>query len=466
MRASRKLAAAFVVAGVAGACAAAPALADTGVPTAFGFSQVDQAFYNYTDQTIMLSGTLWDTAVTPNTPIANEPVTVTEQVAGTGPAKEVGAATTDAHGNFTVTLTDQPVGGIFEAVFAGDTANGNNYSATTSSPVEVRPEYYSDVDVAYTATPKSPVATGTTVTFSGKVDVPADDNDGTNPETPIVGANVYVFSGSEYTSTSPHAATGKNGTFSVSVKPAATATYHVEVVANEPWPYCLYVYDTIVGGPTITVMNPRQTRIESFKVPATHEIHGNFDASGTVQELNGKKWQAAASATVALYDRFLPRGKWTYAGSVKTGSSGAFAWKSPIHRLGKFTWQARVQQTTVGSTEYKASNSAAKDSFFVDRTYVTRFVALHLYGHTALGAIIQDYPQSGGVHYANVTGVAKFYYEPTGSKMWRYLGESRATSANPGSVGIEPAGTLDGKFKIIFPAQGDFLGSSGTQSLG
>jgi hypothetical protein len=465
MRASRKLAAVVVGAGVAGVCSASPAFASTGVPTSFGFVQVNQALYNYTDQTIVLSGTLWDTAVTPNTPIANEPVIVTEQVAGTGTAIDAGSATTDTDGNFTVTLTDQPVGGIFEAVFAGDTSDGNNYAATTSSPVEVTPENYSDVDVAYTATPRSPVTTGSTVTFSGEVNVPADDNGGTNPETPIVGANVYVFTGGEYTSTSPHAATDNNGAFSISVKPTATTAYSLEVIANEPWPYCLYVYETIVGGTTITVRNPRQTRIESFKVPAMHEIHGNFDASGTVQELNGKNWQAAASATVALYNRLLPRGKWTYVGSVKAGSSGAFAWKSQIHKLGKFTWQARVEQTTVGSTEYEASDSAAKDSSFVDRTYVTHFVAMHLYGHTSLAAIIQDYPQSGGVHYANVTGIARFYYEPTGSKAWRYLGKSRATRTNPGSVAIEPAGTLDGKFKIVFPAQGDFLGSSGTQSI-
>jgi hypothetical protein len=463
MRAWRKLAVVLVVAGMAGACAAVPAFADTAVATAFGFGQDNQGLYNYTDQTITLSGTLWDTAITPNTAIASEPVTVTEQVAGAGSAKDVGSATTDADGNFTITLTDQPVGGIFEAVFAGDTSN--DYSATTSPPIKVTPENYSDVNAAYSANPKSPVTTGSTVTFSGTVFVPADDGGGTNPKTPIVGAHVYVYSGSEYTATSPHATTGKNGTFSVSVKPAATTAYHVEVIANEPWPYCLYAYETGLGETTITVRNPRQTRIESFRVPATHEIHGNFEPSGTVQELNGKKWQAAPSATVALFDRSLPSGKWAYVGSVKANSSGAFAWKYQIHKLGRFAWQARVEQTTVGSTEYKASDSAAKNSLFVDRTYVTHFVVLHLDGDTAIGALMEDYPQSGGAHYANVTGVAKFYYEPTGSQSWRYLGESRATSGNPGSVGVEPGGTFDGTFKIVFPAQGDFRGSSATHSL-
>ncbi|TVZ01911.1 hypothetical protein EAS64_31220 [Trebonia kvetii] len=78
---------------------------------------------------------------------------------------------------------------------------------------------------------------------------------------------------------------------------------------------------------------------------------------------------------------------------------------------------------------------------------------------------MQDWPPSGGVHYANVTGTAKFYYLPVGSKTWRYLGASKATSANGGSVSVEPGETLTGKFKIVFAAQGNFLGSSATQTL-
>jgi hypothetical protein len=313
--------------------------------------------------------------------------------------------------------------------------------------------------------PKSTVTAGGTVTFSGTAFVPADDQGGANPKTPIVGANVYVYSGGVYTAASPHTTTNANGAFSVTFKPTATADYNVEIVANEPWPYCTYTYETILAYTTITVLNPVQTRIESFQVPATYEIHGSFDPSGTVQELKGTKWQGAPAATVALYDRSLPSGKWVYVGVVKASSSGAFAWKYQLHKLGSFAWQARVEQTVVGSTEYKASDGAAKNSLFVDRTYVTHFVALHLHGDTSLGARIEDYPQSGGAHYANVTGIAKFYYEPVGSTSWRYLGESRATSANGGSVAVEPGGTLDGKFKIVFAAQGDFLGSSATESL-
>ena len=168
-------------------------------------------------------------------------------MAGTG-AAGVGSATTDANGNFTVTLTDQARrrdlrGGLSP----GDTANGNDYAATTSLPVKVQPEFPSDVDVAYTKPPKSPVKAGGTVKFAGTVYVPADDQGGTNPQTPIVGANVYVFTASEYTSTSPHAVTNAKGKFSISVKPSATTTYTTEVVSSVPLPYSLYVSETILA---------------------------------------------------------------------------------------------------------------------------------------------------------------------------------------------------------------------------
>ena len=139
----------------------------------------------------------------------------------------------------------------------------------------------------------------------------------------------------------------------------------------------------------------------------------------------------------------------------KANAKGAFSWAPELTRLGRLQWQARVLRATVGSTTFKPSVSAAKNSSFADRTYVTHFVAMHLHGATSLGAIIQDYPQSGGVHYANVSGTAKFYYLPTGTKTWRYLGASKATSGNGGSVAVEPSGTLSGKFKIVLRRPGE-----------
>jgi hypothetical protein len=42
-------------------------------------------------------------------------------------------------------------------------------------------------------------------------------------------------------------------------------------------------------------------------------------------------------------------------------------------------------------------------------------------------------------------------------------GSGRTSSSS--SPAIEVSGTLDGHFRIVFPAQGDFLGSSATTSL-
>ena len=208
------------------------------------------------------------------------------------------------------------------------------------------------------------------------------------------------------------------------------------------------------------------TRVIDVAVPATHEVHSTFKITGIVQAKTGAAWTAAPSVTVGLYYHALPKGTWVKAGSAKTTSKGALTWAvSGRVMFGHFVWQARVATQQVGSIEYKWSNSKIRPSFWADRTYVTHFVALHIDGDTSLGAIMQDYPASGGVTYKNVSGVAKFYWRPVGSKTWRYLGSSH-TNSSIGGVSVEPAGTLDGTFQIVFPAQGIFLGSSAEQSLG
>lgn len=276
MRVSRRLAVIFAVAGVTATCASAPAIADTGAATGFSFSQVPSTLnFDYLNRTITLTGTLSDTAGSPTTPLPNEPVTITEQVAGTGTAQDVATATTDSSGNFTVTLTNQSAGGVFEAVFAGDSSSA--YAATTSSPVTVTP-YPSNVGLTYSVTPQNPVPVGGTVTYSGTVYVPANDQGGTNPQTPIAGANVYAITGGgTYTSTSPHAVTDQDGKFSISLKPAKTADYWLEIVSNASSTYSLYSSDTLHATPEITVMNPGKP--EYWLATQAGNVYG-FNATG------------------------------------------------------------------------------------------------------------------------------------------------------------------------------------------
>jgi hypothetical protein len=221
--------------------------------------------------------------------------------------------------------------------------------------------------------------------------------------------------------------------------------------------------NTSSAGTAVTVKD--QTRVPTFTVPASREVHSLFKVSGTAQRRAGSGWTAARSVLVEYFFRVLPSGKWTYAGTGRTNSRGAFSSKLGLVKFGHTAWQARVRTQTQGSTEYLASTSATRDSFFTDRTYVTMFVAMHLYGYTDLAAIMTDYPPSGGVSYRTVTGVDRFYYHPKGTNTWRYLGSARTDGS--GSVAFARSGTVDGYFRIVFPAQGDFLGSvSNTEYLG
>jgi hypothetical protein len=207
-----------------------------------------------------------------------------------------------------------------------------------------------------------------------------------------------------------------------------------------------------------------QTRVESYRVPATHEIHSTLRISGTVQVRNGSAWKAADDLWVDYLYRTLPSGKWINAGVGKTSTRGVF--NTPVNvRLGHIAWQVKVKQQQVGDNLYLASSSGTRDTFVTDRTYVTHFVAMHLSGATDLAAIMQDWPQSGGVSYATVTGVAKFYYHPKGTSTWRYLGSARTD--NSGSVAYDLRGTVNGYFRVVFPAQSFFLSStSNTEYLG
>jgi hypothetical protein len=91
-------------------------------------------------------------------------------------------------------------------------------------------------------------------------------------------------------------------------------------------------------------------------------------------------------------------------------------------------------------------------------------VVMHLEGTTDVPCIMEDVPRAGGASFGAVTGVDKFYYLPHGAKTWQYLGAAHTDDS--GNAAIDVLGTLDGQFRIVFPAQGDFLGSSGTASLG
>jgi hypothetical protein len=429
--------------------------AATGTATVLSLEQSQASFNDppsLSNPTVTLDGSLVNAGT--SAPIATpESVTITEQVAGAGPAVVVATTTTDTSGSFAVTFSKLTATGNFVASFAGDTANG--YAASTSDVEIPFTNASPGPTVTFTSVPKAQVAPGGAVTFAGKAYV---DVNGAKLPPPDAIATLWR-NGIPTGVTAPLGATG---TFALSFKPTGKNSWFV--VVGEAVPPVYELYQSYWSKPlVIDAVNVYQTRAETFTVPATHEVHSPVKVIGTVQAKTGSGWKPAAGLTVAYYYRTLPKGNWVHVANSKTNSRGAFGWQSVLVKFGHLQWQARVARQQLGSTVYQASNSVTRDSFFADRTYVTHVVAMHLSGGTDIAAIMQDYPPAGGVSYLTVTGVAKFYYLPQGGKSWRYLGSARASSSNNPAVDV--SGTLDGHFRIVFPAQGDFLGSSATTSL-
>lgn len=230
----RLLAAVALTGGAVGAAVAPSAFADTATPTTLTLGEV-QPFPAYQIPSllhpeIILTGTLWD-AQTNAVITTPEPVTVYEQVAGTGPQVIVASTQTDANGNFDVNLDPVTAGGIFVAEFGGDGQNG--YAASTSEQVNVVPAA-SSVTQQLTFKPACP-RPGKALTIAGQAF--ATDDFGTTT-VPVAGATVTLYELAEPTSV--QTTTGPDGSFTLSFRVTAGTDPYLELDATEPWPYSLY----------------------------------------------------------------------------------------------------------------------------------------------------------------------------------------------------------------------------------
>jgi hypothetical protein len=455
MRAVWVLSAVLVAMGVAGLGAAVPAFAGTtaaaGIPTSVGLAH-PRSGPSYTDPSISLVGTLLNAQDTTATGIVDEPLTISEQVAGTGPWKTVANTTTDSTGNFAVTLNKVTAGGIFKAEFAGDSSAG--YATSTSSPVNVEASG-SMVTVHWGYSPNLPVLRGSTVTLSGTAYV--DDN---GKDLPLPGAVVTLFTGPSASNGKARTTTAANGSFRFSIKATSSTVWEAQVSSVEPWPYALYAESGALPLHVLVAPNVYRTRVLDLALPARQEVHTPIRITGTVQDLRGSAWKPLGSVGVAIYYRILPKGNWVYAGSTKTVNSfGTFSWREPMSAIGDLAWQARVEPTVTGNSGYPSS-SATRDGVLDDRTYVVQFHADSVNGETGMNAMVFDHtPGSPPYMYvANVTGVVKFYNRAKGATTWRYVGPAHVQGN--GNVALVLKAALNGNYQAVFPAQGYFLGSS------
>lgn len=429
--------AAVVAAG--SAFAAVTAAASVTTPIEFMGFAVSPDIISYSNAQVTVSGRLVEDK-DPSVGVAMLPVTVEYAPVGTGSA--IATVLTDSWGNFTATAT-LPAGGTIRAISTGDATYGDAMSKAVL--VQASPE-----DAVVTLNPQAGtlVAAGTSLTFTGTAQVSVDGT----PE-PLAGAPVRLLeNGADAAS---YATTGTDGTFSLPVTAASGGVWQARVDTVYPEDLSLYAESASNG---VTVAVAHNTRVESFSVPATREAHSTFTVSGTVQQWNGITWAGAADVMVDIYYRVQPSAVWKQADSAQADSSGAFTAPASV-TPGHSIWQARI--LAQGSPDvYHASSSGTRVSFITDQTCFTGLAAGHLDGRTLVSGSVIDHCGTGAKaqSFGIVKGTAKVYYHPRGTSTWRYLGSARTGAG--GSVAYTRNGTLDGYFRIVFPAQGYYLSST------
>jgi hypothetical protein len=207
-----------------------------------------------------------------------------------------------------------------------------------------------------------------------------------------------------------------------------------------------------------------KTRIIDFKAPAKAETHSNFRVSGVVQQWDGSQWQPADYPWVNLYYQALPSTKWIREpGSIQAWQStgGSFSFQqTQMTPLGHIRWKAVVPKQAQGNEIFDASTSSTPQTWVVDHTYEEALYTYRASTYTNVEGYIRDEPSSlSNTFFGNpIPGIAQLYYHPRGTTHWTYLA-SQHTSFQ-GSVGWSIHKSLRGYFKIVFPAQGNYLGSS------
>jgi len=349
------------------------------------------------------------------------------------------STSTGADGSFSATVS-LPKGGNMFAEFNGDTAYGYTRTGTVAiyaSAAETR--------VTLNGLPASVLA-GTELTFTGKAEVKVAGS-----WEPLPGARVEL----DQVTSSPlevtSGTTGSGGRFSLPATVTALDQYRVTLDAQAAAPHSLYGSSqsnvVLIGG-------SYRTRIAAVSLPDTSEAHQSFTVTGVAQVWNGAAWSGYAGMPVQYYYRVQGTSTWVYAGAAQTDASGGFTGLASV-QPGQLDWQIRVPASGDGN-KFLPSASTTYTGWVTDQTCVT---GLTVSRRTEVQAQVQDSCAAGQQSFGEVSGqVAEVYYRPRGSTTWSLLGQAR-TDAN-GFVDYTNGDALRGYFKVVFPAQGYYLGST------
>jgi hypothetical protein len=213
-----------------------------------------------------------------------------------------------------------------------------------------------------------------------------------------------------------------------------------------------------------------KTRIIDFKAPVKAETHSSFRVSGVVQQWDGSQWQVADYPLVNLYYQVLPSTKWIkepWVAEAMQSTGGSFSFQqTEMTPLGHIRWKAVVAKQETGGEIFETSTSVTLQTWVVDHTYEEDLYSFRASTYTNVEAYVRDQPPISSNTFAGypVPGTARLYYHPRGTTQWTYLGSQRTDFQ--GFVGWTITKYRTGYFKIVFPAQGNYLGSSAEVKVG
>jgi hypothetical protein len=431
------------LAGLAGtASAAAPQ------PTSIRFSTPPLTI-TYTDRQRAIQGSLR----TADAGVGGEPVTLTEfQPSGT--RTNLGTVTTDSDGAFSLTTT-LPGLGTIQAVFAGDAAYGPSNWSIPASPGARLPARIS-VD------PLNPVTTGSTLRFTGLVEMQTPDG----AWIPAPYTHVSCTNG---TWTGYSGLTDADGRFSLTFPGFGTTGGGLQWGAATAADRGSFAASAQSALATVD-LHPGQTRITgAYSGPQPATAQSGLSFTGHADALIDGQWQGNSLSQAYFNLYFQPRGAttWTWMNFLERPPNGDFSvnafspyrWNGTSYYLAEGSWQARVEPS---STNVWLPSSTP--SMPINVSVQTTVSGLHVHSsgttRTLTGTLnIRSGPAlPTNLPRALPKKTIKIYYHAKGRTTWQYL--TTATTGSNGTFNTSLTHRAHGYYRAVFSTSGYYTSTT------
>lgn len=410
-------------------------------PTGLRFS-TQPLTITYGDRLVTIKGALQSSAGG----VDNEPITLKESSRG-GVHTDLGTVMTDPNGSFSLTTTLPGLGSI-QATFAGDGTYG---PSNVSTPVEPGARLPARVSVD----PLAPVTTGSTLRFTGMVEMQTPDGDWI----PAPSTQVECTNGTWH---GYGGLTDANGRFALALPEFGTSNSGPQwgvATIEDRGSFAAGAQSTLAP----VVLNPAPTRVTGFTAgPQPATVQNGLSFTGHADVMIDGQWQGRWPA-LNLY--FQPRDSTTW-----TQVTTAWFWSGPnpgdfhIDALSPYLWNGTSYYLAEGSWQVRAEPGKnlwvpfSTDSKVVDVQVQTAISGLVIHrsgkSRTLAGALTIH---SGPVLPTNLPRAVpkktvKLYYRVKGGSTWRYV--TAVTTGSNGAFTYSLTHRHHGYYRVVFSGSG------------